>query len=83
MHTDKGKRMNFEYNDKRRLWNIMWAINDNLEYPCIEFKDVIKNHFKLKKNDIINTINNWYSETNDKNSFNTTKNKCINLLNEL
>ena len=83
MHTDRGKRMNFEYNDRRRLWNIMWAINDNLEKPCIEFKDVIQNHFKLKKNDVINTVNNWYSETTDKNRFNTTKNKCINLLNEL
>ena len=26
----------------------MWAINDNLENQCIEFKDVIENHFKLK-----------------------------------
>ena len=83
MHTERGKRMNFEYNDKRRLWNIMWAINDHLENPCIEFKDVIENHFKLKKNDIINTINKWYSETSNKNEFNTHKNKCINLLNEL
>ena len=84
MHTEKGKRMNFEYNDKRRLWNIMWAINDHLENPCVEFNDVIKNHFKLKKNDILNTINTWYSETtSNKDIFNNVKNKCINLLNQL
>ena len=83
MHSEKGKKLNFEYNDKRRLWNIMWAINDYFENPCIEFNDVIINHFRLKRNDIINTINGWYNETHDKNTFNIHKNKCINLLNRL
>ena len=83
MHNESGKRKNFEYNDKRRFWNLKWAINDNIENPTNEFKNVINNHFKLKKDDIINTINKWYSETQLKNDFNVTKNKCINLLNEL
>jgi ubiquitin-protein ligase len=83
MHSEKGKKLNFEYNDKRRLWNIMWAINDYFENSCIEFNDVIINHFRLKRKDIINKINEWYSETSDKNTFNIHKNKCINLLNEL
>ena len=83
MHTEKGKKLNFEYNNKRRLWNIMWAINDYFENPCIEFNDVIINHFRIKRKDIINTINKWYSETDDKNTFNIHKNKCINLLNQL
>ncbi len=83
MHTENGKRKNFDYNDTRRFWNIKWAINDHLESTCPEFKNVIVNHFKYKKEDIIERINSWYDETKNKSNFNIEKNKCLKLLNEL
>ena len=84
MHTIKGRKSTFEYNDNRRYNNIKWAINDNIEKPADEFKDVIINHYRLKKNEIINTINKWYSDTElNKNNFNSVKNKCISLLDNL
>lgn len=73
-----------DYNDKVRFNNIKWAICDVLENIPKEFDDVIKNHFKIKKNEIITKVNEWYSETNiQKSLFNDINNKCINLVNEL
>ena len=83
MNTANGIKKNFEYNDSRRHDNIKWAIMNNIQNPDREFKDVINNHFKLKKNDIIKTINIWHSETNNKSRFNETKNNCIDLLDKL
>ena len=55
-----------------------------LENISKEFENVIKNHFKIKKNEIITKVNEWYSETNiQKSLFNDINNKCINLVNEL
>ena len=49
----------------RRSWsNLKWAINDNIKNTCPEFKDVIKNHFELKKNDIKKNINFWLEKSN-------------------
>ena len=92
MHTPQGKNQNFRYNDERRLANIKWAINDNIKSAindnnnniAPEFKDVIINHFKLKKNEIKKTIDEWYSVTNlQKDDFNTIKNDCLKLLDDI
>ena len=84
INTEKGKISNFEYNDKTQYNTIKWAINDNIENPPDEFKDIINNHFKLKKNDIIKTINKWFESTKfNKNDYNNILNKCIKLLNQL
>lgn len=84
MHTELGKNKNFKYNDNIRYNTIKWAINDNITDPCPEFKDLIFNHFKLKKDEINKTINEWYSITQiDKNSFNTIKNNCLKLLEKI
>ena len=84
INTQNGNNQNFKYNDERRYNNIKWAINDNIENPDPEFKNVILNHFKFKKNEIIDTINTWYSVTNlSKDNFNIVKNNCINLLDKI
>ena len=84
MHTSQGKNSNFKYNDERRLANIEWAINDNINNPVPEFKNVIINHFKFKKNEIKETINKWYSVTNlPKDNFNSIKNNCLKLLEDI
>ena len=40
---------------------------DQLNNPPQEYTEVIKNHFKLKKNDIITVVDKWLLETNENN----------------
>ena len=47
-----------DYNSKLVYNTYKYAILDKIINPNEEFKDVILNHFKLKKNDIILNINN-------------------------
>lgn len=79
MHTEKGKYQNMDYNNKQKLNTLTWAINDNLINSSNEFNEVITNHFKLKKDDIIKTIKKWQNEIKSDNEVN----KCINLLEKL
>ena len=66
------------------LKDLVKEVNDNIENPDPEFKNVILNHFKFKKNEIIDTINTWHSVTNlSKDNFNIVKNNCINLLDKI
>ncbi len=84
MNSPSGKSSNFNYNDNVRFNTIKWAINNNLESSHNEFYDVISLHFKFKKDDIINKIEEWYDETKlSKVIFKNEKNKCIELLNNL
>ena len=48
-----------KYNKNIRMQTITWAIIDMIDKPPIEFKDVIINHFKLKKNYILNKAKEW------------------------
>ena len=81
INNERGKSANFNYNDNIRFNNIKWAILDNIKYPQEEFKDVIKNHFKIKKNDIKSLCNNWLSETKlDKNKYKLLIDETFNLL---
>lgn len=84
INNESYSKKSNEYNDKVRFNNIKWAMCDILENIPIEFENIIKTHFKLKKNEISNKINEWYSETNmQKSTFNSINNKCLNLINEL
>ena len=83
MNTERGDIENKNYNNKVRYFNIMYAINENIEKPPKEFEDVIKYHFKSKKNDINRIIEIWNNETNiDKDTFDKVKNKCNLLLHD-
>lgn len=82
INTEKGKISNFDYNDKIQYNTIKWAINDNIENPQDEFKDIINSHFKFKKNDIIKTIHKWCDSSKfNKHDYNYIVDKCIKLLN--
>ena len=84
MNTERGDRENKNYNDKIRYYNIMYAINENIEKTPIEFKNVIRYHFKSKKEEISKTIEKWENESElDKNTFSKVKYKCNLLLNEI
>ena len=80
------------YNDNIRKYNLDHAMNGLLEgilnknssYP--EFDYIIRNYFKFKKDRIIGILNKWESEYTDKdskNNFKNSKEKFINLVNNL
>ena len=63
--TEEGIRLSERYNANIRLYTIDHAMNDlikdlnskNPEY--LEFHDVIRQHFKYKKNEILEEIEKW------------------------
>ena len=80
--TPTGNKKTEEYNKNIRLYTMQHAMLDLLEdnnmYP--EFKDVIINHFKLKKNKIIDICTKWFMLNN---ATKNIKDKIINKLKEL
>ena len=63
MHTASGRRSNFEYSDNIRLQTMVWAIHNQIINPVPGFEEVIKKHFKMKKDEILNTVDKWIDES--------------------
>jgi len=63
MHTELGKQMSFSYNDNLRYRNLQWAIVDKIKNPARGFEDMILQHFKFKRQEIIDTVESWISES--------------------
>ena len=86
-YTDKGREASNAYNDNIKLGTIMWAMIDQIQNPPIEYKEIINEHFKIKKNDIISKINDWSTNICESHKlfkeFNKQKNIIIDLLNNL
>jgi len=53
MHTSTGKAESKKYNDKVIENKMLHAMIDHMERPTSGFEEVIKNHFKLKKDEIM------------------------------
>lgn len=82
--TKNGNDQVDAYNKTIHMYNMQHAILDFLENPkkYPEFEDIIRIHFKLRREYIINMMNSWESETKDL-SFKNLKYKIIEKLNEL
>ena len=63
MHSETGKKKSFDYNDNLRLQNLKWAIIDKIENPPVGFENLILQHFKFKKSEILETANMWLDES--------------------
>lgn len=57
--TPHGMERSAKYNEDVQANNIKWAIIDAITNPDPCFADIIKTHFKLKKNDIIQMATEW------------------------
>jgi len=68
--TDFGKRKSKEYNENIYPNTIKYAMLDMIKNPPSGLEEIIKNHFKLKKEDIIITINKWHIELTESCSHN-------------
>lgn len=59
MHTSKGKQLSNAYNEDRQPHTIRLAMTDMINNPPPGFEEVIKNHFRMKKDEIINRTSIW------------------------
>lgn len=68
--TKTGDKESKNYNNNIRLYTMRHAMSDLIENPLkyTGFEKIIKNHFKLKKDHILNIAKKWVDE-----SFDTTK----------
>jgi len=57
--TPSGMAASEKYNQEVKLNNIRWAMIDNIVNPPEEFKEIIKIHFSIKKNEIIKLVETW------------------------
>ena len=65
----RGIEANNKYNEPVRFNTMKLAMVDQLKNPSFGFADVIKNHFRLKKNDIYKKLDSWYDVSTSKVSF--------------
>jgi ubiquitin-protein ligase len=65
--TPTGIYKSKDYNEKIYPRTIEFAMIDMLKNPPVGFEEIVKNHFKLKKEEIIETINKWKSINSNKN----------------
>lgn len=72
MHTERGQIKSFKYKDNIRYQNLRVSIVNQLKNPPLGFEEFTINHFKLKRQEIIDTARKWEDEsnTNHKNNFN-------------
>lgn len=64
MNTSDGKKRAFKYKEEIRLHNLRVAIINQIKNPPVGFEEFTINHFKAKKNEIIETTNKWLEESN-------------------
>ena len=82
MNTDNGKKNSLNYNKSIKYNTLCFAMVDMLKNPPQGFEHVIKNHFKLKKQHILNETKKWLSES-DKLEFKDKYAEFQKLLNDL
>jgi ubiquitin-protein ligase len=62
--TNIGERNNEKYNEALYYATVKFAINDMIKNPPLTMEEVIKMHFKMKKDEIIKTTSDWQNKLN-------------------
>lgn len=63
MNTPQGDAKSKKYNSNIQYENIRWAMIDQIQNPPKGYEEVVKQHFKIKKNDIITLVDKWAAES--------------------
>jgi baculoviral IAP repeat-containing protein 6 len=64
MNTPKGKQISNLYNEDRQPHTIRLAMTDMINNPPSGFEEVVQNHFRMKKEEIINRTLIWEQNAN-------------------
>lgn len=82
INTSKGKQASADYNDNLYPHTIQLAMIDMINNPPIGFEEIVKEHFSMKKEEIINTTLRWEQNAkNNKLALSTNRKTLIELLN--
>ena len=83
--TKEGTQKSNHYNEPLLIGTIKWAIMDMIKNPPVGMEEVIKIHFKMKKDDIISTTQKWcdISTGDTKKNLIALRQEMIELLNTL
>lgn len=63
MHTPRGKQASFNYNDERRYQTLRVAIVNQIKNPPHSYENIVKEHFRMKKDEIYQTVEQWINES--------------------
>lgn len=63
MHTDSGRQQSRAYSANIMEQTMHYAIEEQLRAPVEEFRDVIRDHFRLQREDVVRTCTQWISQT--------------------
>jgi baculoviral IAP repeat-containing protein 6 len=86
MNTIEGKTQSQKYNEPLFIGTIKWTIIDMINNPPATMEEPIKLHFKMKKDEIINTTKKWLDSCINKSyraELEQLRNEMIILLNTL
>lgn len=84
MNTPKGKACSAKYNQDLHPHTIKLAMINMIKNPPQGFEEVIKNHFSMKKEEIINTTLLWEQEaTTHKEIITTSRQELIDLFKKI
>jgi ubiquitin-protein ligase len=62
--TTQGAKNNEKYNEALYYGTVKFAINDMIKNPPATMEDVVKTHFRMKKDEIIKTTEEWQYKLN-------------------
>jgi ubiquitin-protein ligase len=68
--TVEGKKKSSDYNNYIQYNTLCYAMIDMIKNPPYGFQEIIKNHFKLKKDQILIETNEWLKSSHNKAEFN-------------
>lgn len=81
MNTEKGKKASRSYNEERHGSTIKFAMTEMIKNPPAGFEEVVHNHFKMKKDEIINKTLIWEQNAEKyKQTIETNRNELVDLL---
>ena len=84
MNTPKGKKLSEDYNEEKEPHTISLAMTNMILHPPKGFEEVVANHFRMKKEEIINKTLIWVqSATKYKQLMETNRSTLIKLLEKL
>ena len=62
MTSETGKTQSRQYNENIRTQTLRWAMIDQLKNPSPGFEEIIKTHFRLKKELILEQLDGWMAD---------------------
>jgi len=85
MNTAKGKAASDLYNEEKEPHTIKLAMTNMIRHPPPGFEDIVINHFRMKKEEIINKTSIWVQNCSDKHRalMIVNRNELIELLDKL